>query len=217
MGLLIVMYGFYAMILAPFFLLGLAFPYAILRVRDAQMEQRDNQVGIKAGLYYFLSISVYLILSGLTVIVIDLTKEEKPAGPQEQMLARMMQADDFEALRFGTGLVISGTIFLAAHFALIRFMTNDARFPATRHVYNGWRFAISGLVVMFSLTALIVIMLQKDDLAELKRSALSTLVVWCPAWLIDLSLLNSRRKLPYCTTRMFAEPPEAAPSEATEH
>jgi hypothetical protein len=204
----------YAITLAPVFLLGLAIPYAILRVRDAQMERRDDQVGIKAGLYFFLSLAVYLILGGSTVIAIDLTKEKTHAQPQPEAIARMLDANAFEALRFGGALIVSGALLLAVHFALIRFMTNDARFPATRHVFNGWRFAISGFVVMITFTSLVVFVFQKDiGTIDPKRAALATLFVWCPAWLIDLALLVSRRKLPYCSTRRIPETPvEPVPS-----
>ena len=53
--------------LLPFFLLGLAIPYAILHSRDSRGLERDPQLGLKTALYFFYSVSILMVLTGLSI------------------------------------------------------------------------------------------------------------------------------------------------------
>src|SRR5262249_1335065 len=59
-------------------------------------------------------------------------------------------------------LFLAGLLGTGSPFALTRGLTNDNRWPATRRMFVGWRFAVHGLVVVFAFTALIVAIFQKD-------------------------------------------------------
>jgi hypothetical protein len=61
-----------ALTLAPLLLLGLAIPYAVLRLRDSRNVEHDPQLGMKAALYFSFSLAILISLTGLTVLVVDL-------------------------------------------------------------------------------------------------------------------------------------------------
>jgi hypothetical protein len=164
--------------LIPFVLLGLAIPYIVLRARDSR-EHPDPQLGLKAALHYFLSVSLLLLLTGLTVIAVDLlTREDAPRG----------QVEDYEVIRTGVALASSGAAFAFLHFILLT-GTDDRRNPIARRTFTGWRFAIHGLVVVSCVTTCLVIVLQKDFKWQTVKGLLGVLLVWFPSWIVHLALL----------------------------
>jgi hypothetical protein len=171
--------------LSPFLLLGLAIPYVVLRMRDQQSLEHDPQIGLKAALYYFFSISILLIELGLTVLAID-ALSERPA-----------RSGLNSAQRTGAALVVAGVLGTFGYLMLIKSLTNDARWPAARRLFVGWRFAVNGLVVMGAFTALIIAIFQKDtgtgSEGEFVRSLIATLLIWLPGWGIHLILLHLYR------------------------
>jgi hypothetical protein len=181
----------YGLLIAPVLLLALAIPYAILRLRDARSDQRDPQLGLKAGLYYFYSLGVLLCLNGLTVAVVDLVMDKRPGA--------VAVVDWFTpAQRVGWAMVTSGVCFALLHLAIIKGLTNDTKWPTPRRIFVGWRFAFHGLVVLFAFTALLVICFQKDfGDKNARNSALAVLLVWVPSWVLHLSFLRYQSRQLY--------------------
>lgn len=203
-------------VVLPLALLGLAIPYAILRVRDSREEHRDSQIGIKSMLCFFASLSIIMILNAGTLLLFDLIEEpnfrNRPSGPQRfdrQGRVLMPQQPDKEddspnpIQRTAFGLIISGLIFFSANSFYLWVGTNNSNFPAVKKVFLGWRAAIHGITVFWTTTALIVIMIQKGEPEGEAGSALvnmlvSVLLVWAPSWLIHLLLLQAAGRAPYC-------------------
>jgi len=165
----------------PFVLLGLAIPYAVLRVRDSQ-EQPDSQLGLKTALHYFLSVGILQFLAGLSLIVVDLiTREDRRGGGD----------NEGDTLRIGAALAAVGAAFAFLHLILL-VGTNDDHKPIVRRTFTGWRFAIHGLVVLSSGTAWVVTIVQKNSLWRDVKPYVAILLVWFPSWLIHLILLWKR-------------------------
>jgi hypothetical protein len=177
--------GIFALSLLPFALLGLAIPYAILRLQDARAEQHDPEIGIKAALYFIFSLSILVVLTGINVLVIDALEDRPNVGRN--------RPDDglTNGQRLGCGLVVAGLALGLLHLVLIKAATNDRKWPATRRVFVGWRFAIHGVIVLATFTTLIVLLFQRDVRWETIKNVLATLVVWGPSWLIHLVLLRT--------------------------
>ena len=98
---------FTVVLLLPNLLMGLAIPYAVLRLRDAKGEP-EAQAGFKAALYFFFSMSVMLILTGLTIIVVDLVMTtDFGLGPPRNRFAGREPFPN-EAQRTAFGFLISG-------------------------------------------------------------------------------------------------------------
>src|SRR5262249_49715251 len=57
-------------------LFSLVFIYLVIRQRNDRAEVRDPQAGIKAVLHYFLSIGLILMMIGLSVLAVDVLKDE---------------------------------------------------------------------------------------------------------------------------------------------
>jgi hypothetical protein len=171
---------------SPFLLLGLAIPYIVLRVRNQQSMLYDSQLGLKAALYYFFSLSILLIETGLTVIAIEALSES--VVPTSGLSGET---------RTGLALVLAGLLGAGSHLLLIKGMTNEARFPIARRLFVGWRFAINGLVVMGAGTALLVAIFQNESggLRSI-RALIATLLIWLPSWGIHLVLLHLYRDQP---------------------
>lgn len=184
--------------LSPFLLLGLAIPYIVLWMRDQKNVEHDPQIGIKASLYYFFSISILLIEAGLTVIAVDMIVETRPARTGLTV-----------AQRTGAALLVAGALGTLSHLMLIKGLTNDSRWPATRRLFVGWRFAVNGLVVVTTFTALIVAIFQKDTSdGEIVRSLIAILLIWLPGWGFHLILLHLYRDQPLPLVPREPEPEE---------
>jgi hypothetical protein len=185
--------------LFPFLLLGLAIPYAILKARDGRLEDHDPEIGLKAVLYFLFSLAILLVLLGLTIIVIDALVDRGGWAGREFSTAQ----------RTGAGLVLSGFAIAVFHVVLIFGFTNDRRYPDTRRMFVGWRFAIHGLVTLTAFTMLVVQVFQKDVDFESLKPTLGTLLVWTPSWLLHLILLYIYRPAPV-RVRLPGERPFAA-------
>jgi hypothetical protein len=185
----------YFVVLSPFVLLGLAIPYAILHSRDSRGLERDPHLGIKTALYFFYSLSILVVLTGLTIIAVDMVQERQGLfGMPGQ--ARAPQSTQWfnDAKRFGTGLIFAGVVFGLIQFVLLQTMTNDRRWPLPRRVFTGWRLAISGLVVLITFSALVVNLFQENVELKSLKNWLAILSVWTPAALVDLILLRYRSR-----------------------
>jgi hypothetical protein len=194
----------YAVLLFPVLLLGLAIPYAVLRLGEQKSEEPDPQLGVRTALFFFFSLSVILALSGLTIIAVDFVQERglgfRRGGGRGWPMAEFKLNSEFtEQKRLGMGLVVGGGIFGLLHLVLLALLRGNRRWPAARRVFNGWRLAIHGLVLLSTFTALAVVFLQENPQMQTVRTLVAILTVWVPAWVIDLFLLRLRSKRPRAT------------------
>jgi hypothetical protein len=171
--------GFFAGAMG-FVLFGLAIPYLVLSLRDGQNEERDPEIGLKSALYFMFSLSVLLVLGGLTAVVVDALDERSAY-------------DLSEAQRNGFAMIISGIAFGLFHLFVIMGFTNDRRFPAARRVFVGCRLAVCGLVFGTTFTILVVQVFQASLSFRELRPTLGVLMVWGPAWIVHLVLLRIYR------------------------
>lgn len=196
--------------LLPFFLFGLAIPYAVLRIREGKGNEREPQIGLKAGLHYFTSAGILLALLGLTIIFVDLfTREErKPFVPPGgvQPAPQVPQRDgDSPTIRVGLAVLVTGVLCTLLH-ALLLLNTNDRRAPMVRRTFTGTRFAIAGLIVLFSILSLLIVLFQKNVEFKTIKPILAVLLVWAPAWLVHLVLLIfGTPRYPDASNRMVME------------
>jgi hypothetical protein len=193
---------------SPVLLLGLAIPYAILKVRDARSEDSDSEIGLKSALYYGFSLGILLSLAGLTFLVYQLFEVSMPtnvAPPSTKMA---------QNTRVGLGLLASGIPTAVTHLVLILGMTNDRRYPDVRRIFVGWRLVIHGIVVLTAYTYFMVLLFFEDlanvDMSDL-RLPMSVLLVWLPSWLIHLVLLRVYQRSVMPRLRMV--PPTIPPRE----
>ena len=169
----------------PIALLGLAIPYVVLYLRDGRNEEHDSEIGLKSALYFLFSLSILLILSGLTILVVDFLMDEKGPFPAAKRL------NDFsEAQRNAGGMMVAGFALGLFHLVVILGFTNDRRYPAARRVFVGWRLAIHSLVVLVAFTALVMQVFQRDVRWEDLKMLFGILLVWGPSWLIHLLLMR---------------------------
>jgi hypothetical protein len=198
------LFGAFAVLLAvmPFLLLGLAIPYAILHARDARGVERDPQLGLKTVMYFFYSVCILLVLTGVTIIAVDTVRETKQAGFGVQprpgvvgMPPPQRPSPDVwfnGTKRTGAALMFAGFSFGLLQFILIKTMTNDRRWPLPRRVFGGWRLAVAGIVVLSALTHLSIVFFQENLQPDALKDPFAVLVVWGPAALVDLVLLRVR-------------------------
>jgi len=168
----------------PIALLSLAFPYAVLYLRDSRSEDHDPEIGLKAALYFVFSLSILLVLSGLTVIIISLLMESESFGPSRSLSAYSQD------LRIGFAMMVSGFAIGLFHFVIILGFTNDRRFPAARRVFVGWRLAVHSVVVLIAFTWLVIQVFQERVSWEELKPMFGILLVWGPSWLIHLLLMR---------------------------
>ncbi len=196
----------YLVMLAPLLLLALALPYAILRLQDARHRDPDPQLGFRAAQYFFFSLGILLVLTGLSNIVVDLVQQALeparraglvvpgPFGGQNQPNRAEFPND---AQRTGAALILSGLLFAGVHFALVLLLARERRRPSpTRRMFLGCRFAVHGVVVLVALTGLLIVVFQRSEpmrdnvLIELRNFFIGVLFVWMPSWGVHFVLLR---------------------------
>lgn len=176
-------------LLLPNFLLGLAIPYAILRLRDAHSPMPDPQLGLKAGLHFFNSLGILWILLALTIVVVDLIMQLDIGGPGQQFFQWGNEPFPNQPQRVAFGLAISGILFIIVHMIFLLMFTSDPWTSPVRRTFLGWRFAINGLVVLMAISGLIILLVQKENanLNEPRKFLIAVLLVWMPSWFIHLT------------------------------
>jgi hypothetical protein len=174
-------------------LLGFAITYGVLRLRDSRNVESDPALGFKAALHFIYTFCILIFLTGLTVVTIDLLERSPLFGHMHMRQQPFRRAaDDFlsPALRFALPMMLTSLLVGVVHFYLIRTYTDNRRWPETRRAFIGWRFVIASVVVLFSLTALSIVLFQQQFSAEAVKVFLGTLIVWGPAWLLHLVLMQ---------------------------
>jgi hypothetical protein len=189
-----------SLLILPYLLLGLGFPYIVLRLRDAQNRRPDPQLGFKAAMYFFYSIALFLILTALTIFVVDFLMELDTGGMlggrrqgfQGFQGGRQREPFPNPTQRIALAILTSGAVFLVLHLVVILTLTKERGPSLARRTFLGWRLAVHGIVVMFGVTGLLVILFQKSDFPadELRRFFIGLLIVWLPSWFLHLVLLR---------------------------
>jgi hypothetical protein len=215
----------YGVILAPLLFLALALPYAVLRLTDAQNRHPDPQLGFRAAQHFFFSLGVLLALAGLSTIVVDIIQQvlEPPRGgmaapPQfgqpPRPAPRPRSEIPNDAQRTGAALILSGVLFAGLHLVFLLPLSRERRPSPTRRVFLGCRFAVHGLVVLFSLTGLLVVLFQRSDpnrdavLMDMRNAFIGILLVWLPSWAIHFMLLRLASVPPSPPRRRYEEDEE---------
>jgi hypothetical protein len=199
--------------LLPLSFLALAVAYIGLRIRDAREEHSDPELGLKAGLYFFMNVGILLALSGVTIAVSDLLGEAMagpkplPNQPNPGAFGRPgfnqppPQNDPFldsVSQRIAWPLVISGVLAALLSLLAIYMVTNHHRFPAVKRTFAGWRMAVAGVSALTGLVLLTQLFFQKNqDNLRSYGVALGVLIVWLPTLAIQVSLMKSYSKAAY--------------------
>jgi hypothetical protein len=212
--------GFALLALLPFLLLGLAIPYAILRIRELQSRETDPQLGLKAALHFFFSLGILITLTGLTVLIVNFIVEVDPlwSGSTPKTFFNPEPFPN-SIQRAAMGLIVAGLFFTGIHFLFIIALTRDQGRSATRRVFLGWRFAIHGIVVMVAVTLLTIVLFQRssDPIVQMRKQLIGVLFVWVPSWLAHFVLLRASSPAPQARALTTWQPPanewEESPSD----
>jgi hypothetical protein len=173
-----------ALSLLPFLLLGLAIPYTVLRLTN-RPDDPDTQIGFKCAIFFAFSLGVLLMLTGLTVGLIDLLEARGDLGTH---LGRFG-----EGLRIAAALVMAGFVIGFFHLILILGFSNVRKHPEARRVFVGWRLAIHTLVVLGAFTGLTVQLFQEYVEFDRLKPLLAVMAVWTPSWILHMVLLHTYR------------------------
>lgn len=187
--------------------------YIVARWRDSKGSRHDSQIGAKVALHFLMSLSIFIAVSGGSVIVVDQMLRvitdgglgfPSPSGmedisdPYSRNLGRGSRRSDSgivfsAATRTGLGLLVAGTIMGLIELWLIHSRTNDRRWPAVRRSFVGSRAVVHGIVVTAAMTGAFVVGFQEAGDGEVKKNLLTTclglLGVWGFSLVIHLSLL----------------------------
>lgn len=187
--------------------------YIVVRWRDSKGTRHDAQVGTKVVLHFLMSVSIFVTVSGGSVIVVDqllrvITDGGLRGFPTSPSVQRLRDPYNTRsqptsskskllspATRTGLGMVVAGTLLGLFELWLLHSRTNDRRWPAVRRSFVGSRTVVHGLVVTAALTGAFVIGFQEttDGSGEMKKNMLTTclglLTVWGGSLAVHLSLL----------------------------
>lgn len=170
----------------PLALVGLAVPYVTARMRE-RTGQLDPHIGVKTAHWFFFTTGIFLMLSGLTFICVELMEiDNRPRGGA--FMGVRAPFTEAPAVRIGLALIITGGIFALLH-RLLLLTTNDAQMPQVRRAFAGLRFIVSGLVVLISMAVFLSILLQvRSEFSQIKP-LLGVMIVWVPSWFLHLAFL----------------------------
>jgi hypothetical protein len=197
----------------PFTLLGFAFAYLALRIRDLKAEQVDPQIGIKSALHYFLSISILVALTGATISAVDIFSQvfgDKPVQPNlvappvrgfpQQPMPQAPRNEFFSGVsqRIAWPLILSGGLMALGSLVLLKTITNDEQFPSVRRTFIGFRLVIAGMAFFFGFTSLVMLLFQKDlPSSQLYAIPFGVIFVWLPTLAVQAFLLKNNLPLGY--------------------
>lgn len=172
--------------IVPLALIGLAVPYVVARMRERN-GQPDPHIGIKTAHYFFFTMGIFLMLSGLTIICIELMDiDGRPRGgafgPMRPSFLESPQ------VRVGLAMNVVGGLFALMH-RLLLLGTNDGAMPQVRRAFSGLRFVVSGLIVLVTLTVVLSILFQRGAEFSQIKPFLGVLIVWIPSWFLHMAFL----------------------------
>lgn len=187
--------------------------YIVVRWRDSKGTRHDSQVGSKVVLHFLMSVSIFVTVSGGSVVVVDqllrvitdggLGKLPSSSGMEDlgnpyRVRSRPKSSKSellSAATRTGLGMIVAGALLGLVELWLIHSRTNDRRWPAVRRSFVGSRTVVHGLIVTAAMTGAFVVGFQETTEAggEIKKNLLTTclglLTVWGGSLAVHLSLL----------------------------
>jgi len=206
----------------PLVLLGLAVPYLVIRLKAESPP--DPQLGAKIVFQFFFSAAMLVALAGTTMFAVDwLTRDyipnEETGNPLGRSTFESLSAKGFNVTqRIGLGMILSGGAVAALHALLIHSTTLTHR-QRIRRTFIGWRFAIHGVIVLFGLTLLLTLVLQREPfqmpiVLPLKAVTAATLV-WAISWVVHLLMLFDASRSAARADAALAGGNAEAPPQAT--
>jgi heme/copper-type cytochrome/quinol oxidase subunit 2 len=179
-------------------LMLMALIYVALRIRDNRDSNTDPQLGKKAAFHLVHTMSVLMVLGGLTTFMVDALsgtiagkQRGGGAGGGAAFGPPMRRGGGFnEAQRTGVALVVVGTVFGLIFWGLL-LATNDSERNNVRRVYVGGRMALALLITLFSFSLLVINLFQQTSSDELTETAIALMIVWIPAAGIHLALFQA--------------------------
>jgi len=186
--------GYILLFFVPVVAICLAYPYLGLRLRDSREEVRDNEIGAKAAYYLLLSAAILMVLLGLTVSACDVMEGtfQKEKEKQAPVFGKEQDKEIKERIqRVALSIITSGVLISLVIIILLKFTTNDARFPSAKRIFVGGRMAVAGMVCMITVTTLIALLFQKDIKDNTPYEVITgVLMVWAPALAIHIVLMK---------------------------
>ncbi len=161
-------------LLSSLFLLMI--PYILTHWRNDKEGIKDDQVGIKVILNYFLFSGVQILLATAAALTAALFSGE---------IARVV---NHGASQLGVSVII-GVILVGTHKALLA-KTNNDQHPRTARFYSGLQLLITGIITITALAMLLTILF--NGYGKAIGAPLGLLLVYGIAWLIFVSSLLHR-------------------------
>ena len=172
-------------------LVPVALVYVALRVQDARQTVPDPKVGMKLAFHAVHTTAILIILTGLSIFMIDLMDGSIAPGPNRPNFggqpAQMKDSGLNSAKRTALALVGSGLLFGVMFWAFLT-GTNDAEQRSVRRVFVGGRLALCLLITMFTVTGLLVNLAQKTSDTRATEVLTGMLLVWFPAAIVHMLL-----------------------------
>ena len=137
---------------------------------DKNAPKNDSQLGIKAILYYFKTISYHGILLSFAILLINIVNQ----GPS--MLTQM-----------AVGILVGSGIVYIVHILLIVQLTNANEFHSVAKYYCAYNIIITGLVGFSSMILFFVFLITGDNAALTYTFPL--LIVYGISWTAQIIIL----------------------------
>ena len=200
-------HSFWLISTSLFLSVGFVVLFISLRMRDAQAEVKDPQLGFKTILYFFCNLSILQVLAGLTMLVENINEvifdpvalmngpmggpgfggPRTPFGISTTWLNAMQ--------RFAIGLIVSGLMHTVLFFAAIRYFTNDREFPAVNRAFMALRLFIAIQTVFWTTTVAVIHTISADNFDYvLFLRLLSVSMVWWPVTVLHFYLVIKTKK-----------------------
>jgi hypothetical protein len=175
----------------------LVFQFLSLRMRNSALpaEERDPHLGRKFALAVFLHLSILLLLTGLTVSIVDVCENMtgggnantpmtmragpgwNPPAPPPPVAKPFFNAQQ----RIAAGLMLSGVLHGLLFAMLLYFATNARKFPAVTRAFVVNRLLVAGIILMSITTGFCLMLFSEGDLmVESFGRILGLALVWGP-------------------------------------
>lgn len=183
-------FGIIVISMVPWLLLGLAIPYAVLRMRE-RGGSPDPYIGVKTTHHFFMTTGIFFMLTGFTLLAVRLMELDNRPGFRGGPFGGAGDGFiDHPMVRVAFAFLIVGGIFTLLH-GLLLLGTNDGRMRSVRRAFTGLRFVVSGIVVLITLTLILSTLLQPfiPDRWSVIKPFLGVLIVWVPSWFLHMIFL----------------------------
>jgi hypothetical protein len=180
---------------APFLLLSFGITYVAVKLQDRSSDLHDPHLGQRAALYFLFSLSILVLLVGMTVLVTDFLIENVDKAPALGPPRVVRGTIDWTPMqRVAAALITAGGIFAILHLVVILAYDHGGPHSLVRRAFIGYRLVIHALVVFTAFTWLLLVIFQRDPNMDDLKPIVAVLLVWSPSWLIHFLLLQFARK-----------------------